>query len=133
MTDAADILRTHPHQPSTMPAIIACVQACAACATSCTSCADACLAEEMVADLRECIRLDLDCADVCGATASVVARLTRPHKAPMAALLRACIEICRACGDMCARHATMHAHCKACAESCRACEQACGELLALIP
>ena len=48
------------------------LEASAACATICSSCADACLAEESVADLRDCIRTDLDCADVCAATAALL-------------------------------------------------------------
>src|SRR3546814_15849181 len=35
------------------------------CSDICTSCADACIAEDKVADLRQCIRVCLDCADVC--------------------------------------------------------------------
>jgi hypothetical protein len=129
----SQVIRTHPQQPSSMDAIVACVQACMDCAVACGSCADACLAEEKVAELRECIRLNLDCGDVCAATGAVISRLTRPHKAPMKALLQACIEACRTCGEECASHASMHAHCKACAEACRACEQACAGLLRAVP
>jgi hypothetical protein len=133
MAKGLDVLRAHPQQPSTMDRIIATVEACRECALACSACADACLSEQHVAELRECIRLNLDCADVCTATGAVVLRLTRPHRTPMKALLLACIEICRTCGDMCAAHSTMHAHCKACAEACRHCEQACRAMLDAIP
>ena len=41
-----------------------CIEACLDCEQVCRSCADACLSEDMVTMLRQCIRLDLDCADV---------------------------------------------------------------------
>src|SRR5690606_4400884 len=76
MTSAA-MIETYPgeveadHQrlSSALDALIACAQ-------TCTACADACLAEQQPADLRACIRLNLDCADICGATARVFSRHT---------------------------------------------------------
>jgi hypothetical protein len=44
--------------------LAACIAACFECAQGCTACADACLAEDSVADLRHCIRNNLDCADI---------------------------------------------------------------------
>src|SRR5688572_3773287 len=75
------------------------------CAQACTACADACLSEEMVADLRTCIRSDLDCADVCGTTARVLSRHTGYDANLSRAVLQACAVACRSCGDECARHA----------------------------
>jgi hypothetical protein len=69
-----------------------------------------------VAELVKCIRLNLDCADVCTAMLRVSrqteydANLTRP-------LLEACVAACSSCGDGCQRHAEMHAHCRMCAEA----------------
>jgi hypothetical protein len=100
------------------------------CAQACTACADACLSEEMVADLRTCIRSDLDCADICGTTARVLSRHTGYDANLSRAVLQACAVACRSCGDECARHAEMHEHCRICAEACRACEKACRELAA---
>ena len=106
------------------------IEAVTDCGQACTACADSCLSEEMVAELGKCIRLDLDCADVCEATARVLSRqhaydanVTRP-------LLAACRAACKSCGDECSRHAEMHEHCRVCAEACRRCERACDELLA---
>jgi hypothetical protein len=107
-----------------------CIEACFACAQACTACADACLAEDMVADLRQCIRTDLDCADVCEATGRVLSRQTGNTVEASRALLEACRTACRMCGDECASHAEMHEHCRVCAEACRRCEQACADLLA---
>ena len=109
-----------------------CIEACFACAQTCTACADACLSEDMVAELRQCIRLNLDCADVCAATGAVLTRQTGEDASTVRALLEACRAACRSCGEECASHAGMHEHCKICAEACRRCEQACAELLASI-
>jgi len=100
-----------------------------ACAQACTACADACLSEDMVADLRRCVRTDLDCADVCDTTARVLSRHTAYDASVTRAVLAACVQVCRACGDECASHAEMHEHCKVCAQACRACEEACVALL----
>lgn len=124
------MMETHPDRASIadLPALTACLEACLACAQSCTACADACLAEDMVAELRPCIRHNLTCADLCGTTARV---LSRPDGDPAVqrALLEACRAACAACAEECESHADMHEHCRHCAEACRTCEQACAALL----
>jgi hypothetical protein len=99
------------------------------CAQACAACADDCLSEQMVAELVKCVRLNLDCADVCAATARVVSRQTEYDVNVTRPLVEACVVACRSCGDECERHAGMHEHCRVCAEACRRCEQACQELL----
>jgi hypothetical protein len=98
------------------------------CAQACIADTDADLGEQDVTEMVRCIRLCLDCTDVCTATAAVLSRpasydadVTRP-------LLQACVAICKSCGDECERHAHMQ-HCRVCAEACRRCEDACRELL----
>lgn len=108
------------------------IEAVTTCAQACTACADACLSEEMVADLRKCIRSNLDCADSCMTTGRIVSRHTGYDANVTRAHLEACIAACRACGDECEQHADMHEHCRICAEACRDCETACAELLAAI-
>ena len=108
------------------------VDALVECSQACTACADACLSEDMVAELRKCIRTNLDCADICATTARVLSRHTGYDANITRAQLEACVQACRSCGDECSAHAEMHEHCKVCAESCRRCEQACTELLAAI-
>ena len=108
------------------------IDALVACGQACTACADACLSEEMVAELRKCIRTDLDCADICDTTARVLSRHTGYDANITRAQLQACVQACRSCGQECEAHAGMHEHCRICAEACRACEQACTELLAAI-
>ncbi len=108
------------------------IDAASACATTCAACADACLAEESVAELRDCIRTDLDCADLCAATAAVLSRRTGSNLGTVKELLTACQMACAACADDCEGHADMHAHCKICGQACRRCEKACADLLAAI-
>lgn len=112
--------------------LAAAIDALIACAEACTACADACLSERSVAELTKCIRTDLDCADICGATARVLSRHTAYDADISRALLEACAVACKACGDECWSHANMHEHCRICAEACRACEAACRDLLATI-
>jgi hypothetical protein len=76
-----------------------------------------------------CIRLCLDCADVCTAAVGVVSRQTAYDASVTRPLLAACVAVCRSCGDECERQAQPHAHCRVCEQACRRCEQACRELL----
>ena len=122
------MLETHPKDLGGVDRrkLAECIEACLACAQTCTACADACLSEDMVAEMRRCIRLNLDCADVCAATGRVLTR--RAETDP--ALVRSLVEACRAaCADECEKHAGMHEHCRVCAEACRRCEAACAALL----
>jgi hypothetical protein len=84
------------------------------------------------AELLRCIRLCLDCADVCEATGKIVTRQTEPDLRLVAATLEACVRACRVCAEECDRHAAHHKHCRICAEVCRRCEASCADLLAKI-
>ena len=98
------------------------------CAQACVTDTDADLSEQHLTEMVRCIRLCLDCADVCTATAGVTSRLAGYDADVTLPLLHACVSICKSCGDECERHAHMP-HCQVCAEACRRCEQACRELL----
>ena len=111
-------------------ALIECIDACFECAQTCSACADACLAEDMVAQLRRCIRLNLDCADICGTTGRMLTRQTEPKTRLLMVQVEACMQACSACGDECESHGEMHEHCRICAEACRRCEAACNRLIA---
>jgi uncharacterized membrane protein len=128
-----EMLQTHPAPAADVQILVRCIEDCFACAESCTACADACLAEDQVGDLRRCIRLNLDCADVCIATGNVLTRQTEPATSVIRTLLEACAAACRACGDECERHAEHHEHCRICADACRRCEQACEDALSSLP
>lgn len=123
-------IKSHPDQPPYADAMSRCIDACYTCVEACSGCADACLAERDVAHLTACIRLDLDCAAVSTATASVVARANKAgNRQPLEAQLTTCIAFCRACARECQNHADMHQHCKICAQACLACAEACDHML----
>jgi len=129
----AEMMNTYPAEINLDRDLVArVVDALVACSQACTACADACLSEDMVDELRKCIRTNLDCADMCDTTARVLSRHTGYDANLTRAVLQVCIQACRSCGDECEAHAGHHEHCRICAEACRACEQACTELLAAI-
>jgi hypothetical protein len=127
-----ELLQTHPSTVRDAEAFAGCVEACLVCAESCTTCADACLGEESVAELTRCIRLDLDCADICETTARMLSRQTHQQPELLGAIVQTCFEVCRACAEECERHADHHEHCRLCAEECRRCQKACEDLLTLL-
>ncbi|MGY8527166.1 four-helix bundle copper-binding protein [Paracidovorax citrulli] len=100
----------------------ACIDACARCVQACQYCAASCLQEQDVQMMTECIRLDLDCADICQLAVNVMSRGSDCAK-PVCAL---CAEICQRCGDECAKH--QMDHCQQCAQACHACAQACRQM-----
>jgi hypothetical protein len=86
----SEMLNTHPWPGNVDREKLAnCISECFDCAQTCTACADACLSEEDVAELRKCIRLNLDCADVCEATGRVMTRQTEYDALPRRRRLRA--------------------------------------------
>ena len=89
------------------------------CAAACDHCATACLDEDHVKMMAACIKLDIDCADICRLTASFIARGSVHGRH----LLKECAEICRACSEECAKH--NEEHCQECAAACKQCEEAC--------
>lgn len=130
MTHALDMIRTHPGSAAVDAAVLGgCIEACFDCSQSCTACADACLAEQGVHTLVRCIRLNLDCADLCVATGNLLTRQVEFDPTVARAVVEACVAACRACGDECRRHAEHMEHCRVCADACRECEQACSGVL----
>jgi hypothetical protein len=108
--------------------LAATIDAVSDCAQACTADTGADLSEQNLAEMVKCIRLCLDCTDICTVTAGVLSRLAEYDPGSTRPLLQACVAICRSCGDECERHAHMP-HCRICAEACRRCERACRELL----
>lgn len=130
MSYASQMLETHPWQGNVDRAqLVACIDACIECEQACTSCADACLSESGPEHLTKCIRLNLDCADVCGVTARVITRQTGYDAPTTKSVLESCAEICATCAEECEHHAGDHEHCRICADACRRCEEACRSLL----
>ncbi len=130
MSYARQILDTHARALNVDAGILAtAISAITDCAQACIGDTDADLGERNLAEMVRCIRLCLNCADVCTATGAVASRPADYDADVIKPLLEACVAICRSCGDECAQHARMHEHCRACADACRRCEQACRELL----
>ncbi len=133
MSYARQMLATYPSDLAVDAGVLAAtIDALNSCAQACTADNEADLSEPSVAELVKCIRLCLDCADVCIATVSVVTRQTQYDANVTKPLLQACVAICKSCGDECEHHAHKHEHCRVCAEACRRCEQACRQLLAVM-
>lgn len=91
-----------------------------ACADACYTCLTACLKEEEVQKMVKCIRLDLDCAQICQLTAAFISRDSDHAKQ----LMKECAEICSKCAQECAKHNHME-HCKICSEMCKKCAEMC--------
>jgi len=108
--------------------LAAAIDAMSDCAQACTADTDADLGEQDLTEMVQCIRLCLDCTDICAATAGVISRPANYDNDVVRPLLQACVAICKSCGEECERHVHMP-HCRVCAEACRRCEQACRELL----
>ena len=102
----------------TNDALIRCIEECYSCAQTCTSCADVCLAEPKVGDLTQCIRMNLDCSDICNITGRIATRRTGSDEEIIRRMLDACAAACRLCGEECQRHASMHEHCRVYTEAC---------------
>jgi uncharacterized membrane protein len=123
------MFQTHPNPASDAgEEAFALVQAAAECIFACTTCADACLEEDDPAELRQCIRMDLDCAEICSVTARLIARPGPQDQRVLQAQLDACATACRACAEECEAHADHMEHCRICAEACRACAEACDRM-----
>jgi hypothetical protein len=128
------MLGTHPHANAVTfsEPLAQCVAECWACNEACIICADACLAEPNVEGLRQCISRNLDCADLCAATATIASRRTGANVEVLLAALEACALACSVCAQECAHHATIHEHCRLCADTCRSCEEACRSVMATV-
>lgn len=137
MTSAAAMLDAYPGDLGVMSgverrALVRCIDTLYECTQACTACADACLAEDDLHDLLKCVRLNLDCADICETTGRVLSRQTGHDVNLIREILEACAQACRSCGDECARHERTHDQCRICAEVCRRCERECQDMLTAI-
>jgi hypothetical protein len=92
-----------------------CIDACLECAPLCNHCAISCLEEKDVQNMVKCIRLNLDCAIICRASAELLT-LNSAHSTKICGL---CASMCDSCAEECEKHTAME-HCKECAEACRA-------------
>jgi hypothetical protein len=133
MSHTREMLDTHPQAADIETGVLAdALDALKDCALVCVADAYADLVEPNVTDMVECIRLCLDCVDICTANVGVLSRPTDLEVNVTKPLLEACVAVCKACGDECEQHAQRHDHCRICAEECRRCENACRRLLRVI-
>ncbi|MBG7616677.1 four-helix bundle copper-binding protein [Brevundimonas sp. BAL450] len=122
------MINSHPDvRGDVNDSLVRAIEAAYGCAAVCRICADACLAEKIVADLTQCIRLNLDCADVCLVTGGLAARRAGGNEALIKRMLEACAQACADCAAECDKHADKHEHCRLCADECCRCEEACRE------
>ena len=130
MSYARQMLDTYHRTLDLDPGLLAgAIDAASDCAQACTADTDADLSEANLAEMVKCIRLCLDCTDVCTVTAAVLSRLAEYDPGATRPLLEACVATCKSCGDECGRHAPHHDHCRVCEQACRRCERACQDLL----
>jgi hypothetical protein len=130
MSYARQLLDTYPSALNADAGVLAAaIDALSDCTEACIADTEADFTEQNLAEMVKCIRLCLNCGDVCAATMGVVTRQAEYDANVTRPLLEACIAICKSCGDECGRHAPHMAHCRVCEQACRRCEQACRELL----
>jgi hypothetical protein len=75
--------------------IVRTAEACFNCTQACVVCADACLGEASMDELRQCIRMNLDCADVCYAAAVLGMQQPSYDKSISGAMFALCAEALR--------------------------------------
>jgi hypothetical protein len=123
------MLRTNPEAPfAPADSLGRTIHACMETAQVCTACADACLGEH-ARGLETCIRLNLDCADVCGTAVRVLSRQQNPDLTVVAMMIELCAAIAETCAIECERHAAQFTHCHVAAAACHRCFDACRTLM----
>ena len=131
MHTVSDMVKNNPFAPMmSRDALIQCIEVCVLCEQTCSACADACLGEDDLPVLRRCIRLNLDCADICSTAVKMLSRQQQPEPGVIAGLLELCATICALCAQECGRH--HHEHCAVCAEMCSRTEDECQQALAAL-
>jgi uncharacterized membrane protein len=130
MTDTRDMLDASPGSvPLGAEEVAAAIDACLNCLQSCVSCANSDLFEDDVEEMRRCVALDENCADICDVTARILSRPRESDDFVVHRLLQACVRVCTACAEECHKHAHHMRHCAVCEKACLACVYACNKLL----
>jgi hypothetical protein len=133
MSYARQMLDTYPRAFDVDADLLAAaIDALSDCTEACNADNAADLSEQNVTEMVRCIRLCLDCIDICTATVGIIGRQTEYDAVVARPLLQACVAVCTSCAEECERHAAMHEHCRVCGEACRRCEQACRALLEVL-
>lgn len=96
-----------------------CIDACIKSMNACNYSYVSSLKEYDLATLRESIRLDRECADICSFAIQAMTR-----QSPFVVeILRLCADICERCADESSRH--KQTHCQECIDACRSAAMAC--------
>src|SRR5215470_16986325 len=104
MSYALQMLDTYPRSLTVDARVLAAaIDAISDCAQACAADTDADLNEQNLAEMIKCIRLCLDCTDVCTATGGIVSRLAEYNAETTRPLLESCLAICNSCGEECER------------------------------
>jgi len=99
-----------------------CIEACIECMNACNYSYVSSLKEYDLELLRDVIRMDRECADICGFAVQAMTR-----QSPFVAeICRLCAEICEKCAEVCSSN--LHSHCQNCIETCRKCAEACRQI-----
>jgi hypothetical protein len=124
------MLRTNPEPPFAPPeSLSALIYACSECAQACVACADACIAEHVPRRFDRCLRIALDCGDICSTTARILSRQLSPSMTLVAMQVEVCASACELCATECEQHADYCPHCAVCAATCHRCLAACRALM----
>lgn len=97
-----------------------CITACLECVKACHLCVAGDLKEDH--DMTQCIRLNIECAAICSATAKLMCM----ESEQAVALAKLCAELCKKCERECSGHTTQH--CIDCAKACHTCASICTAL-----
>lgn len=101
-----------------------CIEICLECMNACNYCYVSSLKEYDLAMLRECIRINRECAAICMFAAEAISRDTMFA----AGICGLCAKVCDACVEECGKHE--HGHCQKCADVCQKCAEVCRRIAA---
>ncbi|MDT3424623.1 putative Fe-S center protein [Paenibacillus forsythiae] len=99
-----------------------CIESCLKCMNACNVSYVSSLKEYDLAELRQCIRMDRECADICAFAIEAMAR-----QSPFVAdICRLCAEICEATARESGRY--KQTYCQDCIRACLECADACRQI-----
>ena len=104
-----------------------CMEACLRCELACLACAEACLGDVELLEVGRCVRLSLDCAEICLATRTLVAGAIGSSPRLVLAQLLVCARVCATCEAECSRLGMRNDGVGACGRACADCLMHCFE------
>jgi hypothetical protein len=110
-----------PHFGHMAEAMQRCIEECLSCFSTCEQTLAHCLKKGGKHAAPDHVRLLLDCAETCRASAAMMSRESAFHHR----MCSLCAEVCKACEESCETFGDQDAQMKACADACRSCWSAC--------